>query len=160
MGGKVIIGGMVAVSKDFPVGKWILRGKVSYQACSDQLCLFPAEVDIKIPIEVVGPEQPIHQTNREVFSQLEATRSEAHYTLGKRYQEAGLLDEAIGECEEAVKLTPGNALYLDTLAELYYRQGDYDKAIATIKRAIALNPEEDALQRQLRKFEEAKGKEQ
>ena len=35
--GKVIIGGIVAVSKDFPTGKRILRGKFSYQACSNQV---------------------------------------------------------------------------------------------------------------------------
>ena len=156
-GGRVIIGGVVALSKDFPTGKWILRGKLSYQACNDQVCLFPAEMDINIPIEVVGPEQPVHRINREVFSQLEARRAEVHHSLGKRYQEEGLLDKAIGECEAAIALNPDDPHYLSTVSELYYKKGDYDKAIATIKRGIALNPEDDALQRQLKEFEEAKG---
>jgi tetratricopeptide (TPR) repeat protein len=150
----VIIGGIVAVSKDFPTGKRILRGKFSYQACSNQVCVFPAEVDIDISVEVVGSDQPVHQINREIFSQLEAMRAEAHYDLGKRYQEEGLLDKAIGECEEAIKLKPDNPHYLSTLAELYYEIGNYDKAIATIKKAIALTPEDDFLQRQLKKFRE------
>ena len=157
-GGRVIIGGIVAVSKDFSTGKRTLRGKFSYQACSDQLCLLPVEVDICIPIEVVRPEQPVHQINQEVFSRLEATRAEAHYNLGKRYQKEGLLDKAIGECEEAIKLKPDNPHYLSTLAELYYETGDYDKAIATMKKAIALNSEDDFLQRQLKKFREVDGK--
>ena len=157
-GGRVIIGGIVAVSKDFPTGKRILRGKFSYQACSNQVCVFPAEVDIDISIEVVGSDQPVHQINREVFSQLEATRAEAHYNLGKHYQKESLLDKAIGECEEAINLKPDNPHYLSTVAELYYETGDYDKAIATIKKAIALTPEDGFLQRQLKKFREVDGK--
>ena len=155
-GGKITIGGTVAISKDFPIGKRILRGRLSYQACSDQVCLFPAEVDVNIPIEVVGPEQPVHRINREVFSLLEVRRAEVHHKLGKRYQGEGLLDKAIEECREAIKLKPDNPHYFSTLAELYYKNGDYDKAIAAIKKAIALNPEDDALQGQLKKFEKAK----
>ena len=45
---------------------------------------------------------------------------------------------------------------LDTLAESYYVNGLYEKAVATIKRALAMEPEDRAYyESQLRKFEEA-----
>lgn len=74
----------------------------------------------------------------------------------KRYQKEGVLDKAIGECEEAIKLKPDDPHYLNTLSKLYYKTGGYDKAISTIKKAISLNPEDDALQRQLKEFEQVK----
>ena len=122
------------------------------------MCLLPAEIEVNIPIKVAGSEQPVHSINRKVFSPLEARWADAHYILGRSYQSRSMLDEAIAECKEAVKLKPDNSCYFVTLAELYYRKEDYDKAIAAIKKAIALNPEDNSLQRQLKKFENAKGK--
>jgi tetratricopeptide (TPR) repeat protein len=44
-------------------------------------------------------------------------------------------------------MEPDNAVYLDTLAELYYRKKDYGKAIETIEKAIELDPNIRSLQR-------------
>jgi Zn-dependent protease with chaperone function len=53
----------------------------------------------------------------------------------------------------AMKPTP---YILDTLAESYYANGLYEKAIMTIKRALATQPEDRAYyENQLRKFEQA-----
>ena len=46
--------------------------------------------------------------------------------------------------------------YLDTLAEAYYSNREYDKAIQTIKEAIALKLDWDYAKGQLQKFEQAK----
>jgi len=111
-----------------------------------------------IPIKVVKLEQSVYRINRELFSPLEARWANVHYNLGRNYKIKGLLDKAIAEYEEAIKLKPDNPCYFSGLAELFYRKGDYDKASATIKKAIALNPKDNSLQKQLKKFEEAKDK--
>src|SRR5690606_22764208 len=49
-------------------------------------------------------------------------------------------DEALAHALEAVKLAPNEAAYVDTLAEVYFVQGDTAKAIETQRRAVELAP--------------------
>jgi tetratricopeptide (TPR) repeat protein len=48
------------------------------------------------------------------------------------------------------------AAILDTLGEAYFANGRFDEAIDAEKRAIALDPENETLQKQLQKFEQAR----
>ncbi len=45
--------------------------------------------------------------------------------------------------------------YLDTLAEAYYSSGQFEKAIQTIQKAIALQPDRVYFKEQLLKFQQA-----
>ena len=40
------------VAANAPVGRTILTGKVSYQACDDRACLRPDSIDIKVPLDI------------------------------------------------------------------------------------------------------------
>lgn len=59
------------------------------------------------------------------------------------------LKKRLADLEE---LVPALASYL---AEIYYHKGQYDRAIETIQRALALRPDDEGYQRQLKKYEEA-----
>jgi len=48
--------------------------------------------------------------------------------------------------------------YIDTAAEIYFRKGDYDKAIENVLRAMKLSPGNAWFLAQLKKFREAKAK--
>ncbi|MBW2036022.1 MAG: M48 family metalloprotease [Deltaproteobacteria bacterium] len=64
--------------------------------------------------------------------------------------------KALFYAKQAVALKPVPHI-LDTLAESYYRNGLYQKAIITIREALAKNPEDrDYYESQLRKFQKAK----
>jgi len=69
-----------------------------------------------------------------------------------------VLDLATDVAARAVKMSGEDPGALDTLAEVYYARGMYEEAIATIKKAIAKNPEDDYFRQQLSKFREAKKK--
>ena len=58
--------------------------------------------------------------------------------------------------KRAVERRPNSAGYLDTLAEVYFAQGDFDQAIATIKKSIELVPTREYYHEQLARFKEAK----
>ena len=47
--------------------------------------------------------------------------------------------------------------YLDTLAEAYYVNGKFKKAIETIRKAISLEPQNEYFKKQLKKFEQPSG---
>jgi hypothetical protein len=58
--------------------------------------------------------------------------------------------------KRAVELRPGISGHRDTLAELYFVDGQHDKAIETIRRAIEINPMKPYYVEQLEKFRKAK----
>ncbi|MBN1917239.1 MAG: tetratricopeptide repeat protein [Verrucomicrobia bacterium] len=50
------------------------------------------------------------------------------------------LDEALKLVRKALELAPETEAYLDTLAEIYFRQGEIDQAVETIARVFELEP--------------------
>jgi tetratricopeptide (TPR) repeat protein len=63
------------------------------------------------------------------------------------------LDEALRAAERAVELEPKNTGILDTLAEVHFRMGDAGKAVEVESRALAMEPGNNYLTEQLRRFQ-------
>ena len=63
------------------------------------------------------------------------------------------LEESLQAAQRAVKKEPDSTAILDTLAEVYFRLGRKDDALATINRAIAIDPEDNYLKSQRDRFE-------
>jgi len=71
------------------------------------------------------------------------------------------LDEALKLSRTSLEIAPDTDAYLDTLAEIYHRMGDNDKAIEWITKAIELDPKPRHIlyfEQQLEKFQKAKEK--
>ena len=101
-----------------------------------------------LPPILVG-RHPLHFINLfSILRQLEeASKCQSIYTtpnvpiaqnnLAWIYAEAEEnLDEAVQLAEAANKLVPGNFQILDTLGWVYYKKGDYQKAVESISEAI------------------------
>jgi thiol:disulfide interchange protein DsbD len=56
------------ISDKLAPGTYELRGKLTYQACNNQVCLPPADLDVAIPLLVAGKEETIAPINQDVFS--------------------------------------------------------------------------------------------
>ena len=67
-------------------------------------------------------------------------------------QQRILLNEALDLSNRSLQLGPDEPIYLDTLAEIYYLKGNRNRAVALIRRAIALDPESGHYRKQLEKF--------
>jgi tetratricopeptide (TPR) repeat protein/predicted aspartyl protease len=52
------------------------------------------------------------------------------------------LEQALHDCDAALKLRPATAAYLDSRGLVLLRRGDYDKAIADYDRALSLRPKD------------------
>jgi len=63
------------------------------------------------------------------------------------------LVESLEAAERAVKLEPENAGILDTLAEVHFRMGNLEEAIKVIDLALAIEPQDNYLMGQKKKFE-------
>ncbi len=66
----------------------------------------------------------------------------------------GELDVALKHAQKAVDLEPENAQHLDTLAEVYFRKGDRDKAISLMKKCAELDPKRSYYRKQLARFKD------
>jgi len=64
----------------------------------------------------------------------------AHGSLGRAYQEQGLLDEAIGEYRQAVRMMPNHFKAYYNLGVIYDQKGDANKAVDNLKMSITINP--------------------
>jgi uncharacterized Ntn-hydrolase superfamily protein len=62
------------------------------------------------------------------------------------------LEESLRAAQRAVDLEPENTSILDTLAEVQFRLGAVDEALATIERALALQPDDAYLRGQRARF--------
>ena len=65
------------------------------------------------------------------------------------------LDSALKHARQATELAPRNGAYVDTLAEVYFHQGDREAAIRESKRALRLSPFDRSLSLQLERFRAA-----
>ena len=63
------------------------------------------------------------------------------------------LDEALSHAERAVALRPQSPTYLDTLAEVHYRQGRHEKAIELMRKCLELDRHGEHYRAQLKRFE-------
>jgi predicted Zn-dependent protease/Tfp pilus assembly protein PilF len=63
------------------------------------------------------------------------------------------LDSAINHAEQAIKLEPTNAGYLDTLAEAHFRNGNKEKAIELMKKCIDMDAKKKYYRKQLDRFQ-------
>ena len=80
-----------------------------------------------------------------------------HNELAWSYAEMGIeLDRGIELSRKSLELKPDEPNYLDTLAELYHKKGQRQKAIEAIKKAMNLDPQSQYFRKQLEKFEAAK----
>ena len=64
----------------------------------------------------------------------------AHGSLGRAYQERGMLSEAIAEYETAVKLMPNHYKAYYNMGVVYDQKGEFSKALDQLKMAININP--------------------
>lgn len=64
-------------------------------------------------------------------------------------------DQALKHAQQAVRLQPENANYLDTLGEIYYHLKRYREAKQAIDQAMALDPEQTIYQKRQDKIQQA-----
>jgi thiol:disulfide interchange protein DsbD len=68
--GRVPILVNLKLREEFPQGFHTLKGILHVQACNDQSCLAPSIINITIPFEVVGFDQPITLNKSDLFSSI------------------------------------------------------------------------------------------
>ena len=77
--------------------------------------------------------------------EIDSTRSEAYFYLSRYYTYLKQKDLALEYSKRAVALEPENSTYLETLADAYIAQRDYEEAAQTLERLYEKNRDRDEL---------------
>src|SRR5882672_57290 len=73
---------------------------------------------------------------------LDSASGEAHTLLGVAYDRKGLRDLAQHSFETALHAPDDQAMHLNNLGYLFYKNGEYDEAIKYLKRSVKINSED------------------
>lgn len=73
---------------------------------------------------------------------IDPASGEAHTLLGVAYDRKGLRDRAQQSFETALHAPDDQAMHLNNLGYLLYKNGDYDEAIKYLKRSVKINSED------------------
>ncbi len=96
------------------------------------------------PAVAVSADDP---TAQDALKKLEALgyitpeNADAHNNLGRRYQQQGQFEKAIGEFEKALALRPDFSSALNNLGTCYLKLGQHAKAGEAFRRALTLKPD-------------------
>jgi len=88
--GEVLVKGTLVIPQDLSQGEHVLKGKISYQACSASSCLPPGTLPLSITVRVVPPGSVVNPINEQTF-----VAYEKGLTASSGF-EAGLLLTLIG----------------------------------------------------------------
>jgi tetratricopeptide (TPR) repeat protein len=78
----------------------------------------------------------LEQFKRGIEQNLEAEDYEAHYDLGVAFKEMGLLDEAIGEFQKALRSPEGRLRTSEALGMAFFEKGQFAVCESVLKRAV------------------------
>lgn len=88
----------------------------------------------------------LSQFKQKVSENVDADDVSAHYDLGTAYLEMGLLDEAIGEFQMALRSSPGHLPTHEVMGRCWMEKGQPDMAVRALNRALTAGYEvEDEL---------------
>ena len=80
----------------------------------------------------------LSQFKEKVAENLSGEDARAHYDLGAAYKDMGLLTEAIGEFQRALRAEPENLAAFEMLGQCFLEQGEAEVAIRTLERGLEL----------------------
>ena len=79
---RIVLGLSAKVDQDILSGEKTLKALLRYQACNDELCLIPTDMEITIPLQVVGSNESIKRIHSEIFTALGFRDSASSSLLG------------------------------------------------------------------------------
>jgi tetratricopeptide (TPR) repeat protein len=85
-------------------------------------------------------EDMLAQFKKGIDASLGADDVQAHYDLGIAFKEMGLVDEAIGEFQKALRGTEGRLRTSEALGTCFFEKGQFNVAATVLRRAVDTDP--------------------
>ena len=138
------------------------RQKLAHEILLDLLKKYPRSSRVLVELGVFLWENRQPKESKKVFMQVLEIDKNSAPALNRlawfHREDKDSLEHGIRLSKRSLELQPDTPAYLDTLAELYYRNGESVKALPLIQRAIELEPGTRYFRQQLEKFKRASRK--
>jgi len=85
-------------------------------------------------------DEMLAQFKRGIETSLGAEDVQAHYDLGIAFKEMGLIDEAIGEFQKALRGAEGRLRTSEALGTCFFEKGQFNVAATVLRRAVETDP--------------------
>jgi len=69
--GTILIGAIIEIAPDMPLGAASIKAVLEYQACDNEKCLLPASEDLFIPVTISTSRESVDLTHGEVFAKID-----------------------------------------------------------------------------------------
>lgn len=119
------------------LGAWVLEGQ------KERTTRWTIQADAPTADEDADFRKTLARFREKVSDHIDTDDATAHYDLGMAYREMGLLDEAIGEFQQALRSSPGSLASIEMLGQCFLDQGQPEIAIHTLERGTRLEGEVD-----------------
>jgi tetratricopeptide (TPR) repeat protein len=93
--------------------------------------------------EAVGFEEMLERFKQGVAANVDESDFQSHYDLGIAYRQMGLLDEAIGEFQKALRASGDRVRTYEALGQCFVDKQQYQIAVALLGRALADQSQSD-----------------
>jgi thiol:disulfide interchange protein DsbD len=95
--GVVVVGAVIDVATDMPLGLSTIQATVTYQACDNEKCLLPQTLEVPVAIAISSPHAPVDLANPDVFDRVDFTP-----VIGKVGNGAAATDESGNVLKDAI----------------------------------------------------------
>lgn len=145
------IAGSLEILGDQPRAMEILLNGIRYLPNAPDMWMKIAKLELKADraLEALDVFREVARLDKK---NSDAMNNAAYIIARYEKSDAEDLQEAKELATTARKLDPKNVEYLDTLAEVFFRQGNSKMATSLIEKAIQLAPDRDAFKLQLQRF--------
>jgi len=116
-------------------GEYTLNGTVRVQACDDQVCLAPSNIDVSIPVEIVESGTQVTEINKEIFEDFDlaivAGSTSGGNEIAQMFDESGFIWAFVGIffIGLALNLTPCVYPMLSVTVSLFGGQASEDSTL-------------------------------
>ncbi len=126
-----------------PKGEYVDLGELILEDTTDKDTRMRIEQDEPSGNEQQDFQEMLQQFKRGIEENLDEEDSQAHYDLGVAFKEMGLLDEAIGEFQKALRRPDTRLQSAEMLGHCFLEKGQLEVAATVFRRAVEGDPSSD-----------------
>ncbi|MEX1258676.1 MAG: tetratricopeptide repeat protein [Gemmatimonadota bacterium] len=121
-----------------PSGDYVDLGALVLDEKGEETTRWVVPADAPSADEDADFKRTLQQFKAKVAENLSVDDAKAHYDLGTAYKEMGLMEEAIGEFQQALRADPANLAAFEVLGQCFLEKGEPQAAIRTLERGLRL----------------------
>ncbi len=121
-----------------PAADYVDLGALVFDPPAEQTTRWNVEAEAPTADEDADFRKTLARFREKVAEHIGTEDAKAHYDLGMAYREMGLLDEAVGEFQQALRADPDNLAAIEVLGQCFLDRGEPKVAVHILERGLRM----------------------